>query len=116
MESGVPPTDDFNRGNNYGVGYFDVNQEEGMRWSSADAFLNKDVRSRPNLTIFTGLNIHSLMLNDSPNDRKVVGCTVTNNDQIATGIGCKKEFILSAGSIGSPAILQRSGIGGAWLG
>ncbi len=50
---GVPSSEDFNTGNNFGCGYFHVNQFKGNRWSTADAFLSKEVRSRPNLTIFT---------------------------------------------------------------
>lgn len=86
-----------------------------MRWSSADAFLSDEVRRRPNLSILTGLHINSLLLSDSPNDRRVLGCTASNNNNIRIGIGCNKELILSAGAIGSPVILQRSGIGGDWL-
>ena len=40
IEAGIPLTDDFNRGDNEGVGYFEVNQKGGWRWSTANAFLH----------------------------------------------------------------------------
>ncbi|NIW96819.1 MAG: hypothetical protein GWN13_00940, partial [Phycisphaerae bacterium] len=49
---GIPKTDDFNRGNNEGCGYFQVNQNRGVRWNTAKAFL-RPVMRRPNLTVLT---------------------------------------------------------------
>jgi choline dehydrogenase len=89
-EFGVPASSDFNKGNNYGCGYFDVNQMDGMRWSSADAFLTEEVLSRPNLTVLTGINVNKLVLSSSPNEPKVLGCTVSNNNNMVAGIGCRK--------------------------
>src|SRR3546814_1511023 len=51
-ECGIPPTKDFNRGNNEGCGYFQVNQRRGLRWSSAKAFLRPALK-RPNLTVLS---------------------------------------------------------------
>ena len=51
-EAGIPKTDDFNRGNNEGCGYFHVNQRTGLRVSAAKAFL-KPAMKRPNLTVLT---------------------------------------------------------------
>ncbi len=51
-QAGIAPVDDFNRGNNAGVGYFEVNQRRGVRWNTTKGFL-KPVRQRPNLTVWT---------------------------------------------------------------
>ena len=51
-QAGFPRIDDFNRGDNAGVSYFDVNQRHGLRVSSAKAFL-RPAMSRPNLTVWT---------------------------------------------------------------
>src|SRR6185437_15830890 len=60
QQSGIPATDDFNRGDNTGVGYFDVNQRSGWRWNAAKAFL-RPVRQRPNLTVVTGACVHRVL-------------------------------------------------------
>jgi choline dehydrogenase len=52
VEQGIPATTDFNRGDNNGVGYFEVNQQRGRRLSAATAFL-KPAMQRPNLTLWT---------------------------------------------------------------
>src|SRR5690606_25942593 len=52
-QAGIPPVDDFNRGDNEGCGYFEVNQRKGVRWTAASAFLHP-VTHRPNLTVITG--------------------------------------------------------------
>ncbi len=51
-EVGIPPVEDFNRGDNEGCGYFQVNQKRGVRWSTAKAFLRPALK-RPNLTLLT---------------------------------------------------------------
>jgi len=51
-EAGIPPTEDFNTGDNEGCGYFQVNQRRGVRWSAANAFLHP-VRHRANLAVYT---------------------------------------------------------------
>ena len=51
-EAGIPATDDFNRGSNEGVGYFEVNQKRGVRWNTSKAFL-RPAQRRPNLTVWT---------------------------------------------------------------
>ena len=107
MELGVPPTDDFNRGNNHGVGYFDVNQTDGWRLNTAKAFLKKAAK-RPNLTMITGAYVDSLDID--PQTKQCLGVRFIgggNSHQAST----KKETLLCAGSIGSVQILERSGIG-----
>ncbi len=104
-EIGVAKTDDFNRGDNEGVGYFEVNQNKGVRWNSRKAFL-ESVKGRSNLYIMTGAQVKKLRMQDT----KAVGLDVDFKGSAAT-VSVNKEVLLSAGSIGSPQILQLSGIG-----
>ena len=105
LESGIPRTEDFNRGNNEGVGRFEVNQRNGVRWSAAKGFLRPAMK-RPNVTVMTGALVKRLRIEG----RRVLGVEFyrDNEDQFAEARG---ETILSAGAIGSPQILQLSGIG-----
>ncbi|MBX9902182.1 MAG: GMC family oxidoreductase [Burkholderiaceae bacterium] len=106
---GIPKTEDFNRGDNEGSSYFEVNQKRGIRWNAAKAFL-KPASQRGNLTIMTGCEVQKCRL------------AKEGDAQICTGVEfigggkswfaeAKRETILAAGAIGSPAILQHSGIG-----
>tara|TARA_B100001123_G_scaffold380195_1_gene449640 strand:- start:473 stop:1792 length:1320 start_codon:yes stop_codon:yes gene_type:complete len=104
-QTGIPKIDDFNRGNNEGCGYFEVNQNRGVRWSAADAFLNP-IKSRPNLKILTGAHVEKLRFDGA----KVTAIEfLLNGMKSLASIG--KEVILSSGAIGSPQILQLSGVG-----
>ncbi len=109
VEAGIPATDDFNRGDNFGVSRFEVTQKAGRRWSAARAFLDP-AKSRPNLKIITGALVKKLRLDG----RRVTGVEFYrgNEDCVVTA---RRETILSAGAIGSPQILQLSGIGPAAL-
>lgn len=106
-QAGIPVTSDFNGGDNLGVSKFEVNQKRGTRWSSVRGFLNP-IRSRSNLKIITGALSDRLFLDD----RQVQGI-----EFILGGEHCcarsRIETVLAAGTIGSPSILQRSGIGDA---
>jgi choline dehydrogenase len=104
---GVPATADFNTGDNTGVALFDVTQRRGWRWSAADAFL-KPVRSRANLKVVTGALVDRVLFEDG----RAAGLVyrVGGTEQVARADG---ETILAAGAIGSPGILERSGIGDA---
>ena len=104
-EAGIPMTDDFNRGNNLGVSQFEVNQRRGTRWSAARGFLDP-VRQRPNLTIVTGALSDRLELDG----RQVKGIVFRQGGEQCIA-RARIETVLAAGSLGSPAILQRSGIG-----
>jgi choline dehydrogenase len=109
-EMGVPVTPDFNTGENFGVGYFHVNQKRGLRWSSARAFL-KPVLGRANLRLETGVLVERLVLDG----KRCVGVRFRQNGRLVEA-RARGEVILSAGAIGSPQILQLSGIGPAeWL-
>ncbi|RED44824.1 GMC family oxidoreductase [Aestuariispira insulae] len=106
-EAGLPHAPDFNRGNNEGVGYFEVNQHQGRRWSAARAFLDP-VRHRPNLTIQTGAHVHNILFDDA--GRRATGVSLSIKGAQARA-QAKGELILSAGAVASPVILMRSGIG-----
>tara|TARA_R110002126_G_scaffold275652_1_gene421044 strand:+ start:986 stop:2680 length:1695 start_codon:yes stop_codon:yes gene_type:complete len=112
VESGIEKVSDFNTGDNAGVGYFDVNQKSGWRWNTAKAFL-RPVRSRSNLTVWTEAQVERLTC--IKNDNGEATCTGVNVNRNGNSIYvvANKEVILSAGAIGSPQILQLSGIGPA---
>jgi choline dehydrogenase len=105
IEQGIPATDDFNRGDNAGVGYFEVNQSRGRRWSAASAFL-KPALKRPNLTLWT----HAQALRLVAEGTRVSGIVVRHEGQEKL-VRAGREVILSAGSVNSPHLLQVSGIG-----
>jgi len=106
-EMGIPRTPDFNTGDNTGVGYFHVNQKRGVRWSAARAFL-KPVLGRPNLRLETGVVVEKLLFEG----KRAVGVQFRQNGRLVEA-RAKGEIILSAGAIGSPQILQLSGVGPA---
>lgn len=112
VEAGVPKTDDFNSGDNEGVGYFDVNQRAGWRWNTSKAFL-RPVLGRSNLTVWTEAQVEALLFqNDDDGGLSCLGARVRRGGEIVE-VQAKSEVILSAGAIGSPHILQLSGIGPA---
>ncbi|WP_455920920.1 GMC family oxidoreductase [Pseudomonas putida] len=104
-QCGVESVDDFNTGDNQGCGYFQVNQRAGIRWNSAKAFL-RPVLKRPNLTILTGVQVDRLTVDNGR--ATAVNARQDGKTQLYTA---RREILLSAGAIGSPGILQRSGIG-----
>jgi len=112
-QTGIPKTDDFNRGDNEGCGYFDVNQKRGFRWNTAKAFL-KTAQRRGNLEIMTGCHVQRLVLETSPGGQRCSGVEFTGGGR-AWCAQARRETILAAGAIGSPQILQLSGIGPAAL-
>jgi choline dehydrogenase len=110
-QMGIPKTSDFNTGDNNGVGYFHVNQKRGFRMSTAGAFL-KPVLNRPNLRLETGVLVEKVLFGG----RRAFGVQYRQNGQAVTA-RTRGEVILSAGAVGSPQILQLSGVGSAdWLG
>lgn len=110
VEMGIPATADFNTGDNTGVGYFHVNQKRGVRWSSARAFL-KPVLGRSNLRLETGVLVEKVLFEG----KRAVGVLFRQDGRLVEA-RARGEVILSAGSIGSPQILQLSGVGPAnWL-
>ncbi|MEK9645977.1 MAG: GMC oxidoreductase, partial [Alphaproteobacteria bacterium] len=108
-EIGIPLTDDFNQGTNEGAGYFQVNQKRGVRWSAAHAFLHP-VSNRPNLTVLTKAQAKKLTVADG----RVTGVDFWLDGADAYAAAAR-EVVLASGSVGSPQILQLSGIGPAGL-
>lgn len=105
VQTGIPATSDFNRGNNFGVGYFQVNQRNGWRWNSSKAFL-RPVQRRPNLRVLTHSHVQKIMLEG----KTAVGVQI-DRDGVELIAHARAEVILTAGSIGSPQLLELSGIG-----
>ena len=104
-ECGIPPVKVFNGGDNFGCAYFQMNQKRGRRWSATNAFL-RPVMQRPNLTVMTDAHVLKLDFHG----RDCVGLDfVLRKEKFR--VAAKKETILAAGAIGSPQILQLSGIG-----
>jgi choline dehydrogenase len=111
QQAGIPATEDFNAGSNEGVGYFEVNQKSGWRWNTTKAFLRPACTQRSNFTLWTSAQVAKLNL--VPLTHGQLHCTGV---QVRTASGmvtadATTEVILSAGSIGSPQLLQLSGIG-----
>lgn len=104
-EIGIPPIDDFNTGDNEGSGYFHVNQKRGRRWSAARGFL-KPALTRPNLRLETGVLVEGVTVEEG----RAVAVRFRRGDE-AFEARTEGEVILCAGSIGSPHLLQLSGVG-----
>jgi choline dehydrogenase-like flavoprotein len=105
-ESGIPFTEDFNRGDNEGCGYFHVNQRHGRRLSAAHAFL-KPALKRPNLTLITEALADRIIFDG----RRASGLRILRDG--AASVIAARQVILSAGTVATPPILERSGIGAA---
>ncbi|MEQ5840390.1 choline dehydrogenase [Paraburkholderia acidicola] len=105
QQTGIPVTDDFNRGDNTGVGYFDVNQKRGIRWNASKAYL-RAASTRPNLTIITGAVTQRVVFEG----KRCVGVEYRGNgtDYLAKA---RCEVVLSSGSVNSPHLLELSGVG-----
>jgi choline dehydrogenase len=113
QQAGLPATDDFNTGNNEGVGYFEVNQRGGVRWNAAKAFL-RPVRHRANLRVITGARVTRLLL-----QRGADGQLRCRGVRWQPGRGAPLQaaatagVALTAGAVATPQLLQLSGIGHA---
>ncbi|OGB06151.1 MAG: choline dehydrogenase [Burkholderiales bacterium RIFCSPHIGHO2_12_FULL_69_20] len=119
QQAGIPATDDFNRGTNEGVGYFEVNQRKGVRWNATKAFL-RPVQHRPNLQVWTGAQVTRLVTaRDADGGLRVTGVEVRPEGHdhnrgaplIARLRDAGSEVVMAAGAVGTPQILQLSGIG-----
>ncbi len=113
QQVGIPKTSDFNGGDNSGSAYFDVNQRRGIRWNTSKAFL-KPASRRPNLTIMTGCHVERLLLETTESGPRCTGIVFTGGGTQWQATA-KRETLLTAGAIGSPQLLQLSGIGPAAL-
>jgi choline dehydrogenase len=108
-QCGIPKVDDFNRGDNEGCGYFEVSQKRGVRWTTAKGFL-RPAMGRPNLTVLTQAQATRLRFDA----RRCTGVEflLANEPKHAAA---RAEVILATGAIGSPQLLQLSGVGPAAL-
>src|SRR5690606_29945166 len=104
-ELGIPRVTDFNGGDNFGSGYFEVNQRGGVRWNTAKAFLRPAMR-RPNLRVLTGAEVEGLQLEGA----RATGVAFRQGGRRLTA-RAGREVILAAGAVNSPKLLELSGIG-----
>ncbi|WP_322406071.1 choline dehydrogenase [Idiomarina sp. PL1-037] len=105
IDAGYMETSDYNGFQQEGFGAMHMTVKKGVRWSTANAYL-KPAMQRSNLTVKTGVQVSKVLLED----KRAIGVELyEKNDPIRFFAG--KEVLLSAGSIGSPHILQLSGIG-----
>ena len=115
-QAGIPATDDFNRGNNEGVGYFEVNQRGGVRWNATKAFL-RPVQHRDNLQVWTGAQVTRLLTTrDTDGALRISGVEARaaphgKHAGQTLRADCRGEVVMAAGAVGTPQILQLSGIG-----
>jgi choline dehydrogenase len=115
QQAGIPASDDFNCGNNEGVGYFEVNQKSGWRWNTAKAFLRPTCMGRDNFTLWTHSQVSHLKFDRTADGQlRCTGAAIICDNQKINAYA-RREVILCAGSIGTPQILQLSGIGPAGL-
>ncbi|UDF36211.1 UNVERIFIED_ORG: GMC family oxidoreductase N-terminal domain-containing protein [Shinella sp. XGS7] len=116
QQAGIPASEDFNGGNNEGVGYFEVNQRAGWRWNTAKAFLRPTCLGRPNFELWTGAQVRRLLLEREEGALHCRGAEVGTPHGLETvRLKAGGELLLAAGAIGSPQILQLSGLGPAGL-
>ena len=108
IQYGLPECDDFNTGDNEGVGYFRVNQRKGWRINTAKAFLRSAQKNL--LRVETHAHTQRVLFDG----RRAVGVEFEQHGEVKT-VRAKAEVIISAGAIGSPHLLQLSGIGSADL-
>lgn len=104
---GLPHNRDFNAGDPFGVGVYDVTQKEARRLSSYRAFVHP-VLQRKNLTLLSGCRALSLYL-----EGKRVHGVYVDKDGATLRLNAKREVVLAAGAIGSPHLMLLSGIGDA---
>ncbi|RZF31018.1 choline dehydrogenase [Paraburkholderia sp. UYCP14C] len=105
QQTGIAATDDFNRGDNSGVGYFDVNQKRGIRWNASKAFLRPALK-RANLTVITGAHTQRVVFDG----RRCTGVEYRGGD-VDYLAKARCEVILCAGAVNSPQLLELSGVG-----
>ena len=115
VQAGIPATDDFNRGDNEGVGYFEVNQRSGWRWNTPKAFIRPTCYARPNFELWSSAHVAKLVMHTEPDGtQRCTGVEVWTGHGYLT-VNAKQSVVLSAGAIGTPQILQLSGLGPAAL-
>jgi choline dehydrogenase len=107
QQAGLAARDDFNRDRQDGAGYFQLTVRNGLRSSTANAYL-KPARGRDNLKIVTGAHATRLIFDG----RRVSGVAVLRDGRSESYLA-RREVIVAAGAVASPALLQHSGLGDA---
>jgi len=105
IQAGHRHNADFNGADQEGVGVYQVTHREGDRWSAASAYLHPH-RDRPNLTVLTGAHVLRLRLEG----RRAVGVDILQGRTQRT-LQARREVLVAAGALQSPALLLHSGIG-----
>lgn len=113
-ESGIPKIPEFNRGDNFGNAYFQMNQRNGSRWSGTKAFL-RPIQQRSNLTIMTKVQVERLVLANNDDGLRATGVKVRLANSNQQTFNARREVLLAAGAVGTPQLLQLSGIGSGAL-
>jgi choline dehydrogenase len=109
-ECGIPKIAEFNRGDNFGNAYFQVNQRRGVRVNMPRAFL-RPVQHRPNLTVWTRAHARRVIVETRDGVHRATGVEVERSDRTTALVTARREVVLAAGAIGSPQLLQLSGVG-----
>jgi choline dehydrogenase len=109
-QSGIPKVEEFNRGDNFGNAYFHMNQRGGRRWGATKAWL-RPALSRGNLQVLTRAHTRKVLVETRDGRKAATGVELVVVGQGEGIAKARKAVVLAAGSIGSPQILQLSGIG-----
>ena len=113
-QSGIPKIAEFNRGDNFGNAYFQMNQRRGKRWSATKAYL-RSVANRPNLTVLTQAHVERIEFSNNTGQLQATGIHARVGNDPSHLFHAHQEVLLAAGAIGSPQLLQLSGIGSGKL-
>jgi len=108
-QAGYDFTQDYNGKQQEGFGAMHMTIKNGHRWSTANAYL-RPAMQRDNLTVVTHAQVQKVLLEQSAQGPRAVGIQYKRKNKLVS-VKANKEVILSAGSIGSPHLLQLSGIG-----
>ena len=107
IEAGYEPNSDFNGAGQLGVGRFQLTQHNGVRWSTADAFL-RPALERANLTVITDVLAHRVVFDRD----RAIGVEISSDGELRV-LRADREVVLAAGAYGTPQLLQLSGVGPA---
>ena len=111
-ECGIPKIDEFNRGDNFGNAYFHMTQRGGRRWGATKAWL-RPALSRANLHVVTHAHVKKVRIAAQDGAKRATGIDYFVKGQGELSATARRAVILAAGAIGSPQILQLSGVGPA---
>jgi choline dehydrogenase-like flavoprotein len=107
QQYGIPYNPDFNGARQAGIGHYQVTVRNAERSSAATGYL-KPARGRPNLTVRTGAAVTRIVVENG----RAVGVEIVESGQVSV-MRCEREVLVTSGAIGSPRLLQLSGIGPA---